>query len=370
MAGKAVMTQATSWLDIIHGIEAFEDIPFNETLITELEVAATGRTAGNPIQFHTPSFKSCQTSELSGCNQRGWPAVSVTGGYCQLQCEHCRAKILEPMLQATTPEALWRLVNELVETGAQGMLLTGGSNHRNEIHYQSFWPVVRRIKARYPWFEITCHTALLDDGKAQRMADAGIDVAMLDIIGARDTIRRVYHLKREVADFAASLDALCRTSMRVVPHIVLGLHFGRLLGEWRALEIIKQHPVAAVVLVAVMPHFASQRFQQQTLDAGTIGRFVQHARQQLPALPLSLGCARPAGRIKTEIDAYAVMVGVDRIAHPAEGIVQLSQRLGREVVVSSACCSVSMKQSDPHNLHQSPLHHSAGAAQAVMPVRR
>jgi uncharacterized radical SAM superfamily protein len=341
MTAKAATSRVTNWLDIISGIEALEDIAINEALVSQLECVDDQNPANRSIRFHNPGFKSCQTTELGGCNPHSWPAVSITGGHCQLQCEHCQAKILEPMLPATTPDALWRLVNDQIERGAQGMLLTGGSDHRNEIHYQPFWPVVQRLKAHYPWFEIACHTALVDDDNAQRMADAGVDVAMMDIIGARDTIRRVYHLKREVADFADSLASLCRTAMRVVPHIVLGLHFGKLLGEWQALEIIQQHPVDAVVLVTVMPHFAGRRFQSQALDASTIGRFVQHARQQLPAVPLSLGCARPAGPIKTEIDIYAVLAGVDRIAHPSEGIVQLSRQIGREVMVSQACCSLS-----------------------------
>ena len=358
MSGETKGARATSWLDEVRRIEVLEDIDFNESLIVELEHTAALNTVPRPLQIHNPSFKSCQTTELSSCNKHGWPAVSVTGGECQLQCEHCRANILKPMLPATTPAALWRLVNELIENGAQGILLTGGSNHRNEIDYQRFWPVMNRLKAKYPWFHIACHTALLDDGKAQCMADAGVDVAMMDVIGARDTIRRVYHLKREVEDFADSLAALCRTSMRVVPHIVLGLHFGKLLGEWRALEIIKQYPVAALVLVAVMPHFATRRFQLQPLDASAIGRFVQLARRELPDVALSLGCARPAGQLKTEIDTYAVMAGVDRIAHPAEGIVQLAQCLGRDVVVSSACCSVAMKQktfTQPHDENNSDV---------------
>ena len=63
------------------------------------------------------------------------------------------------------------------------------------------------------------------------MEAAGIDVAMTDMIGAQDTIHDVYHLDRPVADFEKTLAALTATSMEVVPHIVIGLHYGRLLGE-------------------------------------------------------------------------------------------------------------------------------------------
>ena len=57
------------------------------------------------MRFHVPSFKAYATSELQSCGKSAWPAVSVTGGECSLACDHCQAKILEPMLPARTPEA-------------------------------------------------------------------------------------------------------------------------------------------------------------------------------------------------------------------------------------------------------------------------
>ena len=44
--------------------------------------------------------------------------------------------------------------------------------------------------------------------------------------------------------------------MQVVPHIVIGLHYGRILGEARALDIVARHRVHSLVLVVVMPFYA------------------------------------------------------------------------------------------------------------------
>ena len=52
-------------------------------------------------------------------------------------------------------------------------------------------------------------------------------------------------------------------------------------------------------------------------------------RERLPDIPLLLGCARPVGRAKSEIDAYAVMAGLNGIAHPADGMVELAARRGQ-----------------------------------------
>ncbi len=331
-----------TWLEIVRQVEPLEDLALDADLVAELERRASRNIAASRINFHTPTFKSYTSSEISGCGKSAWPAVSITGNKCKLQCDHCKAKVLEPMLPATTPEALWRVVNEQIGSGAAGMLLTGGSNHRNEVEYDAFYPVIRRIKDAFPTFKIAVHTALADSASAQHMADAGIDVAMMDVIGAQDTIAQVYHLKRSVDDFERTLESLVATAMKVVPHIVLGLHYGRFLGEWQALEIIQRHQPDALVLVVAMPFYAPADRPFVVPDSVETGQFFMDARAALPAMPLLLGCARPPGLAKLQVDAYAVMAGLNGIAHPADGAVELAIRLGREVRVTPACCSIAV----------------------------
>ncbi|MHB8347242.1 MAG: radical SAM protein [Acidiferrobacterales bacterium] len=332
------------WLDVVAQVEAMEDLPLDAGLVGELQDRWAGLAAAarSEINFYTPTFKSFQTSEISGCGKNAWPAVSITGGDCKLQCDHCKAKILEPMIAARTPEALWRVVDEIVADGAGGMLLTGGSNHRNEVEYTAFYPTIRRIKDRYPGFRIAVHTALADAGAARAMADAGIDVAMMDVIGSQDTITQVYHLRRTVDDFERTLEVLVDSGMKVVPHIVIGLHYGRLLGEWNALEIIARHRPDAVVLVVVMPFYATERRPFVTPDAAEVGRFFMQSRAALPEIPLLLGCARPSGQTRTLIDTYAVMAGMNGMAHPSDGMVELAARLERRVRITPACCSIAV----------------------------
>jgi uncharacterized radical SAM superfamily protein len=329
----------TAWLDILAETDALGGVHFDRDLVMGLEARATADSLP-PVRFHVPSFKVYSSSEIAACATAPWPAVSITGGECKLSCDHCKAKILEPMIPARTPAQLWRIANEQIERGAQGMLLTGGSNHRNEVDYAAFFSTLGRIKDAFPGFRIALHTALTDADGARSMEQAGVDTAMLDVIGAQDTITQVYHLKRSVDDFERTLEALVETRMHVVPHIVLGLHYGRLLGEWNALEIVQRHRPDALVLVAAMPFYAPAARPFATPNAHEVGRFFLDARAALPGLPLLLGCARPPGRSRTLIDAYAVMAGLDAVAHPAEGVVELALRLGRRGKVFSSCCSV------------------------------
>lgn len=329
------------WLAVLRQIEPLDDVTLDAGLIAEMARRSEPHLPSR-INFYTPTFKAYASSEIKSCGKAAWPAVSITGGDCKLACDHCKAKILEPMIPARTPQDLWRVANQQIELGAQGMLLTGGSNHRNEVEYTPFYSTIRRIKDTFPAFKIALHTALVDLDIARRMEDAGIDVAMMDVIGAQDTITQVYHLRRSVDDFERSLEYLVGTQMRVVPHIVLGLHYGQFLGEWHALDIVSRHRPDALVLVVVMPHYAPQDRPFATPDVHAVGRFFMDARAALPHTSLFLGCARPAGRVKSQIDSYAVMAGLNGIAHPADGMVELAARLGREVRVTPTCCSIAV----------------------------
>lgn len=332
-----------SWMATIGALDAFEDVPLDARLVGAFEQEARARPLP-PLRFFTPSFRAYASEELSGCRRHSFPAFSITGGACALNCDHCQAKILEPMIPAQDPATFEARVREMVRAdGLQGLLLSGGSNRRNEVRYDRYLPAVERLKRDFPRLRIAVHTALLDARRARAMEAAGVDVAMMDVIGDAGTIRDVYHLDRPVADFEATLSALCETSMDVVPHIVIGLHYGTLRGETRALEMVARHPVAALVLVVVMPFYAPRDRPFRTVPPEEVAEVFVAARQLIGSAPVQLGCARPAGQHKVLTDAYAVMAGFEGIAYPAPGIVALARAIGRPVEQAHACCAVALR---------------------------
>ena len=329
----------SAWLDRLQAIEALEDAPLDAALLAEMERGAA-QVAGRAIRFSTPTFKSFSSCDLQGCGKNSFPAFSITAGGCALDCDHCQAKILEPMIPATKPAVLDRKVREMVEReDLRGFLLSGGSNKANEIRYEPYLPVIEGLKRDHPHLKVAIHSALTDRARARAMADAGVDTAMMDVIGSDETIREVYHLDRPVEDFEATLAALCETRMEVVPHIVVGLHYGRIVGEARALDIVARHRVKSLVLVVVMPFYARPG-TFVTPDASDVGRIFMAARRRIPDREVLLGCARPPGMHRRVTDAYAVAAGLDGIAFPADGAVAAAAALGRPAVQEHACCSM------------------------------
>ena len=328
-----------NWSDAIKDIEELEDAELNHDLIRRFQNESTSLQS-RPIRFSTPTFKEYSSSDLSGCSSNSFPAFSITAGGCALMCDHCQAKILEPMIPAVKPEILEQKVRDLIlMQDLQGFLLSGGSNKRNEIDYTRYYPVIEKLKTEFPHLKVAIHTALTDEAAAKQMESAGVDTAMMDVIGAQETIRDVYHLDRSVDDFEATLAALSATSMEISPHIVIGLHYGKILGEANALDMVSRYNVGALVLVVIMP-FYSKPGTFETPSTSDVGEIFLEARKRMGDKPVLLGCARPPGMHKRITDTYAVMAGLDGIAFPADGIVQVAEAIERPFTQAHACCSI------------------------------
>ena len=82
----------SAWLDIAQQIEPLDGVPLDPVLIVKMAQRQSERDAPSRIHFYTPSFKTYATSEIAACGKSAWPAISITGGECQLACDHCKAR--------------------------------------------------------------------------------------------------------------------------------------------------------------------------------------------------------------------------------------------------------------------------------------
>jgi len=291
---------------------------------------------GNEIYFYAPSLKRYETSEFKNSSEPHFVPISITGDYCSLQCDHCKAEILKSMYHAKTEEELLKLGEYLFRKGTKGLLISGGSNRNGVVPLHEFIPAIRSLKDRYG-FKILVHTGLVDEGLARELKF--IDLAMLDIIGSEETIKQVYHLDAEVGDFENSLRYLSENNINVAPHVVIGLHYGEIKGERRALEIISQFPISSLVLVGLLPLPDTPMEKAGAPSPEDMAKIFTLSRLSFPKTPILLGCERSFDeRIKTE--KLAIQAGLNGIAYPSDGIVSFAKSLGLTPSFSELCCSL------------------------------
>ncbi len=268
-----------------------------------------------------------------------YPAVSLTGKLCDLGCDHCQGRLLETMLPAVSPDELLALGHRLKAKGQHGFLLSGGSDHEGRLPWQEFLPAIARV-IQETGLIVTAHVARIDAAIAKALKDAGVRQALIDVVGAEETAREVLHLADGLQAQSETLAALKEAGLEVVPHIILGLHRGRLLGEERALRIVAGLNTKRVVFVVLMPLKQTPFAELEAPAVEEVARFLALAREILPEPAHHLGCARPRGRYRARLDALAVEAGINVLAIPSDAALDKARELGVEISQTDTCCSL------------------------------
>jgi uncharacterized radical SAM superfamily protein len=294
---------------------------------------------GSAIQFYAPGLKRWQSSEWQPENPQRFLPVSVTGTACALQCEHCKTKVLEGMISLDSGHDLFATAARLKAKGTDGVLVSGGSQRHGGVPLLGHVEAMRRVREELG-MRVVVHSGVVSPRLAEGLVSAGVDGVMLDIIGSEETIREVYHLDLTPADFDRSLALLAEHGLRIIPHIVLGLHYGRFLGEWDALQMIASHPVSTLILVVLTPLTGTPMAHLPPPSLEETTEFFATARARMPDTRVNLGCGRPMGAMKVALDRAAVDHGLNGIAYPAEGIVAYARERGLEPEFHEYCCSL------------------------------
>ncbi len=281
------------------------------------------------IRYDTPAHTNRRES---------FAAVSVTGSGCRLGCEHCRGRLLEGMIPARDAGHLERIGEVLARRGASGLLLTGGCDEKGRVPLGPFLGAVASLRSR--GLTVLAHTGLVSRAGAEALRDAGVDQVLVDVVGDPETARRVHHLDRGPDDYLRSLSHLLEAGLAVAPHVVVGLHFGRIRGEPRALEALGRLGVERIVLVALRPLPGTPMEGVSGPAPEAVAALAARARVANPRAWVSFGCARPRGPGRTTLERYLVDAGVNSLAFPAEETVHHAEGRGLRCRFVERCCSV------------------------------
>jgi len=274
-----------------------------------------------------------------------YPAISITGSQCALQCDHCQGKILGGMIPATTPIPLIEKCRHLAAKGAQGVLISGGCDEKGRLPWDEVISAIGEVKRQTDLY-ISIHCGLVDLKTAQRLKEAGVDEALIDVIGDDQTYQDIYHLEFGVTRIEQSLESLQEAGLPVVPHIVCGLHHGKMRGEKTAVEIISRFEVRQIVIVSLMGIPGTPFWDTLPPRAEEVADIIAETRFKVPGVPISLGCARQRGDVSLEI--LAIDAGVNRMALPSEEAIEHARNYGLGIKYQRTCCSVSRDFSLEH----------------------
>lgn len=295
------------------------------------------RNLGKSVRFYAPSFIRYENEHISS-STTAFPSISITGNSCALKCKHCGGRVLSTMIPATTPNELFEVCEKLRRSDCTGCLISGGCLPDGSVPFGRFLKSIKRVK-RELGFKIIVHTGIIDVELAEGLKDVGVDAALIDIIGSEDTIREIYNLNIRVGDYDRSLKALQDSGIAFVPHVIVGLHYGKLRGEFNALKMISKYRPDALVVIALIPIKGTPLGSCDPPPPEDIAKVLATAKKMLPSVPIALGCMRPTGRLRARTDVLAVEGGVNAIAFPEKEAIELAESMGLKVEFSHKCCS-------------------------------
>src|SRR4030066_562580 len=304
-----------------------------------MEILDSGILVGQKkeIRFYAPSFMYYKTKHYCSSSE-DFPTISVTGKGCALKCKHCGGLVLNTMYAAVTPEELFETCAELKGRDAKGCLISGGCLPDGSVPLERFIPTMAEIKKRFG-LTLFVHTGIIDFPTASALKKAGVNAALIDLIVSDKTIREIYNLHITVKDYADSLQALATARVSFVPHVIVGLQYGRLEGEKQALEMISKTAPSALVIIAFMPIRKTEMENVKPPKPQDIARVLAVTRLMFPSIPLVLGCMRAKDAFRSKTEIMAMKAGVDAIAFPTEEALKFAESQELKYSFSSYCCS-------------------------------
>ena len=252
--------------------------------------------------------------------------VSLTGETCALNCAHCGGHYLKHMatLAAIAPDS-----------ERKSLLISGGCDPSGRVPVSDVQlPQLQRLHETH---RLNWHVGLVERADIERVADL-IDLISFDIVGDPQAVREVYGLDLTLDDYVRTL-GLLQEYATVVPHITIGLRGGQPSGEFDAIDALREAGAQALVLIILIPTKGTRYAECDPPDTAYVRQVMEHARRSLPDSPISLGCMRPHGGYRRDVDIMAMEIGLDVIVNPSYAAQTWAKEQGLYVTWADECCA-------------------------------
>ena len=282
------------------------------------------------LYLYAPALKKYETDYIT--SEKGWKMVSVTGNSCAFNCDHCNKRILETMEDGSTKDKMKNIIEKVITEGHKGLVISGGSTIRGEVPIWRYEDLLSKYRNKLTFI---AHTGVVRNEEiAKKFANAGVKIALLDMVGDDETIKGVLKQPFTVEDYLNSFKYLKKAGLKIAPHVIVGLSKKGIEGDLHAIELLKEVNPDTVIIVGLMPLVGTRNTRQPTPQELIMA--LKKARDEF-SVPVMLGCARPRGSPYLEVDKFAVDYDIDGIAFPEEEVIPYAQGK-REIVFSNACC--------------------------------
>jgi hypothetical protein len=246
--------------------------------------------------------------------------ISLTKEECALNCAHCNKHWLKGMSSLDDID------------NVKSCLISGGCDINGRVPLTENLEVIKNLSKK---IKLIAHTGLISEEDVKKISPF-IDSVSFNLVGDNKTIKEVFGIEKKVDDFVNSYLAL-KKHAKVYPHITIGLHAGKIKGEWNALEILKRFGTDAIVFNVLIPTPNTKYSNIEPPKIKEVLKIISSTRLNFPNTPIYLGCMRPKGKYRRQLDEKVIGL-VNRVVMPADTAIKKAKELDYKIKKFEECC--------------------------------
>ncbi len=274
-------------------------------------------------------------------------AMSLTGTHCELKCKHCNAQYLRGMMtKEQTLEALKERPGYY-----KSVLVSGGSTREGKV------PVVQNLRfikrLHKTGLKLNFHTGLLERNEILKIKPYASRVSF-DFIYDDEVIKNVYGLADKTKEDYEKTYLLMRRllggrienkegypSSKVVPHYTIGLNCGKITkGDFDTISELAYLKPTLLVIDVFIPTRGTPFENCPPPPLEGVREILDKARRRLTRTTMFLGCMRPFGKYREELDLMAYELGVKGFVKPSKPLIEKAKNSGEKIVIKEECCAL------------------------------
>lgn len=254
--------------------------------------------------------------------------LSITGEWCALQCDHCKAHFLKNMTNIDN------LSKRLELNFFKSILVSGGYNKEGYLPFSdSSINLMKKLKES--GYKLNFHIGLIDEKIIKNLISLP-DMVSYDLMLDDFVIKNIFHLKdKSSADFKEKY-YLIKEYFPISPHILIGANYGKIEKEYEEIDFLSKDVPEKIIFIVITP-IQNTPFQEISLPSiKEIEELWNYAKKKLPNTKFYLGCVRPNGNYRYELDSLAIDLKFHAIVNPHSEAIKSQNN----IKIFEECCAL------------------------------
>ena len=122
------------------------------------------------------------------------------------------------------------------------------------------------------------------------------------------------------------------------PHICIGLKGGDIKGEYEIIKYLSKNPPNKVTFIVLIPTKGTEYENVNPPKLNEVADVLCEARISMPSTIINLGCMRPRGNYRNELDKIALDCGINKIVLPAKSVRNKANQMNLDIIETRECC--------------------------------